>query len=259
MRKNARNMLAFTAGIVTGGLIFSMTGAGETIVQATGGVLDALDASQFDAAAFWLFFAALFAIMNPLVAVPFFVGMTEGYTEKRRRRLALVATVSVGLALVAAALFGREILGFFAISISSFRIAGGIIVLLMGLSLLQSKASSSSNGASEAAASEKRESRDSEAICPLAIPLLAGPGAIATIIIRCEGAVRAYDFVTIGAVIAAMVLVTYVVLRVAVPVARIMGPSGLTVMTRLVGMIVAAIAIDMMVIGIRATFPGMMG
>ena len=219
-------------------------------------MLETVGAAHFDAAAFWLFFAALFAIMNPLVAVPFFVGMTEGYTEKRRRRLALIATLTVFLALVAAALFGREILGFFAISISSFRIAGGIIVLLMGLSLLQSKTTSTMNDASSAA---RAESRDSEAICPLAIPLLAGPGAIATIIIRCETTERACDFVTIGAVIVAMVVVTYVVLRVAVPVARILGPSGLTVMTRLIGMIVAAIAIDMMVIGIRATFPGMAG
>jgi multiple antibiotic resistance protein len=243
-------------GIVVGGMLLSMTGAGESIVNITSGFLDTIGAAHFDAAAFWLFFASLFAIMNPLVAVPFFVGMTEGYTEKRRRRLALIATMSVCLALVAAALFGREILGFFAISISSFRIAGGIIVLLMGLSLMQSKPATNATDASD---TPRTESRDSEAICPLAIPLLAGPGAIATIIIRCETAERACDFVTIGAVIAAMVVITYAILRVAVPVARILGPSGLTVMTRLIGMIVAAIAIDMMVIGIRATFPGMSG
>lgn len=261
MRKNARNMLVYngSVGIVAGGLILSMTGAGESIAEVTRALLDASGAAHFDASAFWLFFAALFAIMNPLVAVPFFVGMTEGYTERRRRRLAFVATVAVALALTAAALFGREILGFFAISIGSFRIAGGIIVLLMGLSLLQSKASVGSSDAPDAPDSESRVSRDSEAICPLAIPLLAGPGAIATIIIRCEGAERVCDFVTIGAVIAAMVVVTYVVLRIAVPVSRILGPSGLTVMTRLIGMIVAAIAIDMMVIGVRMTFPGISG
>lgn len=258
MRKNARNMIVYNGsiGIIAGGMLLSMTGAGESIVEATGGLLDTIGAAHFDAAAFWLFFAALFAIMNPLVAVPFFVSMTEGYTEKRRRRLALIATLAVFLALVAAALVGREILGFFAISIGSFRIAGGIIVLLMGLSLLQSKATPAADDDSEA---PRPESRDSEAICPLAIPLLAGPGAIATIIIRCESAERACDFVTIGAVIAAMVAVTYVVLRAAVPVARILGPSGLTVMTRLIGMIVAAIAIDMMVIGVRLTFPGIAG
>jgi multiple antibiotic resistance protein len=243
-------------GIVVGGMLLSMTGAGESIVNITTGFLGTIGATHFDAAAFWMFFASLFAIMNPLVAVPFFVAMTEGYTEKRRRRLALVATIAVLLALVAAASFGREILGFFAISISSFRIAGGIIVLLMGLSLLQSKPATIANDTPDA---PRSDSRDSEAICPLAIPLLAGPGAIATIIIRCETAERACDFINIGAVIAAMVVITYAILRVAVPVARILGPSGLTVMTRLIGMIVAAIAIDMMVIGIRATFPGMAG
>ena len=258
MGKNARNWIMYNGsiGIVAGGMLLSMTGAGESIMSLTGDVLDNIGAAHFDAAAFWMFFASLFAIMNPLVAVPFFVTMTDGYSEARRRRLALIATASVFLALVAAALFGREILGFFAISISSFRIAGGIIVLLMGLSLLQSRPGSAS---SEAPDSARAESRDSEAICPLAIPLLAGPGAIATIIIRCETAERACDFITIGAVIAAMVVVTYAILRVAVPVARVLGPSGLTVLTRLIGMIVAAIAIDMMVIGIRSTFPGMVG
>jgi len=258
MRKNPRNMIMYNGsiGVVAGGILLSTTGAGESIVSLIGGLLDTVGAAHFDVAAFWLFFASLFAIMNPLVAVPFFVSMTDGYTEKRRRRVALVATISVLLALVAAALFGQEILGFFAISISSFRIAGGIIVLLMGLSLLQSKPVTTENSASDA---PRQESRDSEAICPLAVPLLAGPGSIATIIIRCETAQRAYDFVTIGAVIAAMVLITYVILRVAVPVARILGPSGLTVLTRLIGMIVAAIAIDMMVIGMRASFPGMSG
>ena len=258
MRKNARNLIVYNGsmGVIVGGMLLSMTGAGEAIVELTSNLFDVGGAAHFDAAAFWMFFASLFAIMNPLVAVPLFVSMTDGYAEKRRRRVALVATGAVFLALVAAALFGREILGFFAISISSFRIAGGIIVLLMGLSLLQSKPATTSEETSDA---PRPECRDSEAICPLAIPLLAGPGAIATIIIRCETAQQACDFITIGAVIAAMVLVTYVILRVAVPVARILGPSGLTVMTRLIGMIVAAIAIDMMVIGIRSTFPGMMG
>ena len=258
MGKHARNLLLYhgSIGVVAAGALPSMSGAGESTVEVIREMLDVIGAAHFDAAAFWLFFASLFAIMNPLVAVPFFVSMTEGYTEKRRRRLAFVATLTVLLALVAAALFGREILGFFAISVSSFRIAGGIIVLLMGLSLLQSKSSKASR---EESAASRSESRDSEAICPLAIPLLAGPGAIATIIIRCESAQQVCDFVTVGAVIAAMTVITYVILRTAVPVARILGSSGLTVMTRLIGMIVAAIAIDMMVIGIRATFPGMSG
>jgi multiple antibiotic resistance protein len=258
MRSNSRNLMILSGpvGIVVGGALMSVTGAGEALIDIVARFIDTRGDVRFDAPGFWMFFASLFAIMNPLVAVPFFVSMTNGHSEKRRGRLALIATLAVCLALVAAALFGREILGFFAISVSSFRIAGGIIVLLMGLSLLQAKAPEISVEASEAS---RAASRDSEAICPLAIPLLAGPGAIATIIIRCETAERTCDFITIAAVIAAMVVVTYVVLRLAVPVARFLGQSGLTVMTRLIGMIVAAIAIDMMVIGLRNTFPGMVG
>lgn len=257
MNKDFRNLVFYNAsiGVVVGGVLLSMSGAGESIVEATSRMLGDMEPMRFDSAEFWVFFASLFAIMNPLVAVPFFVSMTEGHSHARRRRLAGIATVAVLLALVVAAIVGREILGFFAISLSSFRIAGGIIVLLMGLSLLHAKSTDAEkdNGGSTSTP------RDSEAICPLAIPLLAGPGSIATIIIRCESAAGAGEFVTIAGVIAAMVVITYLVLRIAVPLARVLGPSGLTVTTRLIGMIVAAIAIDMMVAGIRGTFPGFAG
>lgn len=258
MRYKVRNLVIVngSVGLAAGGLLLSMTAADESIVNLTGRLFETGEILRFDTVAFWTFFASLFAIMNPLVAVPFFVSMTEGHSEQRRRWLALIATISVFIALVAAAVFGREILGFFAISISSFRIAGGVIVLLMGLSLLQAK---SPEPADESLTASRTETRSSEAICPLAIPLLAGPGSIATIIIRCESAERASDVIAIAAVIAAMVAITYAVLRTAVPVARMLGPSGLTVMTRLIGMIVAAIAIDMMVIGIRIAFPALGG
>ena len=225
---------------------------GDYAGSAVNDIVEIVAVFPFDAKAFWTLFAALFAIMNPLVALPYFVELTRHMSGRQRRQLAFVCAATVMVALVIAALFGREILGFFAISVSSFRIAGGIIVLLMGLSLMNAKGSAKSDHSPESARASNRES---EAICPLAIPLLAGPGAIATVILQCEGAQQPGDFVTIGAVIGSMVVVTYVVLRVAVPVARIVGQSGLMVATRLIGMVVAAIAIDMMVIGIRAILP----
>lgn len=208
----------------------------------------------FDTAEFWVFFASLFAIMNPVVAIPIFVSMTEGRPAAYRQRLSLLAALTVMMALISAAMFGREILAAFAIAMGSFRIAGGIIVLLMGLSLLQAKVMS---GGPSPAAGEEAKDPGAHAICPLAIPLLAGPGAIATIILKCEGAASLSDYVIIGTVILTMVVVTYVTLRMAVPVANLLGRTGLTVVTRLSGMIVAAIAVDMVVIGVRNFFPGL--
>jgi multiple antibiotic resistance protein len=210
-------------------------------------------ALAFDPEGFVTLLVSLFAIMNPVVAVPLFVSMTEGRAVETRRKLALVIAATVCIALTAAAVLGEQILALFAIGIPSFRIAGGIIVLLMGLTMLQAKVASGRRSRSKGADAAQA---DSEAICPIAIPLLAGPGAIATVILRCQGAEAACDYVTLGAVIAVMVVLVYLTLRAAVPIARVLGGTGLMVLTRLMGMIIAAIAIDMAVIGIKAAFAG---
>lgn len=220
------------------------------------GLLDSLrqigDAVPIDMASFWALFAALFAIMNPLIAVPLFVRVTSGRRASESQRLASLVSFSVLLVLMAAAIAGQQLLDFFAISIGAFRISGGVIVLLMGLAMMRSESGAkASSSADEGSASEGQ----SLAICPLAIPLLAGPGAIATIIVESQAASVPADFATIAAVIGAMVALIYLVLRLASPIARALGPTGLMVATRLIGMIVAAIAIDMMVIGLRLSFP----
>jgi multiple antibiotic resistance protein len=209
----------------------------------------------FDRGNFWTFFAALFAIMNPVIAIPIFVHITRRRNAGCRRRLAAVSSFTVLAALITAAVLGQQLLAFFAISIGSFRIAGGIIVLLMGLAMLHSKASEPQED--ETASDAPAESQgDSQAICPIAIPLLAGPGGIATLILQSQGAAGLSDYGMIACAIALMVILTYVTLRLAMPIARALGPTGLMVTTRLVGMIVAAIAVDMMVIGVTLSFPG---
>jgi multiple antibiotic resistance protein len=209
---------------------------------------------DFDRDDFWTFFAALFAIMNPLVALPLFVRVTRGSESAVRRRVALICSVAVLLTLIAAALFGQQLLGFFAISIGSFRIAGGVIVLLMGLAMMRSESDSTEGRDSGEEAT--RGDAHSHAICPMAIPLLAGPGAIAIIILQSQTAVTPADFGLITCVIASIFALTYLTLRLAGPIARFLGSTGLMVTTRLIGMIVAAIALDMMVIGLRLSFPG---
>ena len=254
MRINSQ-MSAFakaSMGAAAVALALSTTNAADGLGAAIPRIALALEDTSFDIAAFGVFFAALFAIMNPVVAVPIFTGIAEGKSERERNRLAFVVTATVLVALVAAALFGHLILDAFGIGMPAFRIAAGLIVLLMGLSMLGAAGFVKSTASAQ---TDQTANRESEAICPLGIPLLAGPGSMAIVIIECEMAERASDFVTIGAVIVAMVLVVYVVLRVAVPIACALGDSGLAVLTRIMGMIAAAIAIDTMVTGACAAFP----
>jgi multiple antibiotic resistance protein len=245
--------IAGFAALAAGILIYAGS-MGTWSVEASGiaEVVSSFSAQPlFDSVMFWTSFASLFAIMNPVVAVPFFVSITEASSERERRQTTGIASFTVLAAMVVAALFGKSVLAFFAIDPSSFRIAGGFAVLLMELSMLRGE---TLPGAGTNAADTGGRAH---AICPVAFPLIAGPGGIVTIILMSESADRFSDNVTIGAVIVAMFIVTHVILRLAMPVARFLGNQGLLVVTRLLGMIVSAIAIDMAVIGIRHHFPGL--
>jgi multiple antibiotic resistance protein len=250
---NTRYTVAGISALAAGILIYA--GSKESWPIAASGISDVVSSfsSQplFDSVMFWTSFASLFAIMNPVVAVPFFVSITEKSSERERRQTAGIASFTVLAAMVVAALFGKSVLAFFAIDPSSFRIAGGFAVLLMGLSMLRGETLPSA-GSKEADAD-----RRAHAICPVAFPLIAGPGGIVTLILMCDSAEGVSDNFTIGAVIVAMFVVTHVILRLAMPVARLLGNQGLLVVTRLLGMIVSAIAIDMAVIGISQHFPGL--
>lgn len=254
-----KNRVAACAGgsavLMAGGALYASASWTGTPGLSAGGVLSlAEQAISFDHTAFWAFFAALFAIMNPLIAVPMFVRMTRRHNSAQRRKLATVCSATVLFVLLASALFGEQLLAFFAIDISSFRIAGGMIVLLMGLAMMSSK--TGDDVAADAGDGTVAEDERSQAICPMAIPLLAGPGAIATLILQSQTAAMPADYGMIACVISAIVVLTYLTLRLAVPIARLLGPTGLMVATRLIGMIVAAIAMDMVVAGLHVAFPG---
>jgi multiple antibiotic resistance protein len=246
---------ASVAFLAAGAFFFSANHGAGTDVAGSNILLLTRQIFSFDGAAFWSFFAALFAIMNPMIAVPLFVRMTKQRSVANRRRLAYRCSATVLLVLIASALFGQQLLDFFAIGIGSFRIAGGIILILMGLAMMRSAGGAKdSNGPGD----EADDDGESQAICPMAIPMLAGPGAIAAITLQSQMAVAPSDFGLIACTILAIVAVTYLALRTAVSTAQFLGPTGLMVVTRLIGMVVTAIAIDMMVIGLRASFPAVL-
>ena len=126
---------------------------------------------------------ALFAIVNPIGSVPIFISATDGWNRQQKLRTANVVALTVFLVLAASALFGEGILAFFSITIPSFQVGGGILILLIAINMLHAKQSHSKQTPEEA---KTMEERDVIAIVPLSIPLLAGPGAISSMIIAAQ-------------------------------------------------------------------------
>ena len=207
-----------------------------------------------DGAEFLEFLAAMLAIMNPIGGMPVFISLTADRSPDERRRIALVASLAVLVVLAVTALAGQPILQFFGISVASFRVAGGIIVLLIALSMLQAKRSEVHHTEDEAA---DGVAKDSPAVFPLAIPMISGPGAISTVIIYSHQAHGPAGWAAIVAVLLVMVLATYVGMRVAVPVAAALGTTGMNVAVRLMGILLAAIAVEMIAGGLVGLFPAL--
>jgi multiple antibiotic resistance protein len=199
-------------------------------------------------------FIALLAIMNPIGNIPLFLAMTEGDDDAKRRRMALVTTIAVLVTLLIVAIAGNRILAAFGITIHDLRVAGGIVVLLIGLSMLHSETSGMHNSAAE---TEEGRRKDSPAIVPLAIPLTAGPGAMATVIVFAQNARATVDYAALGGAIAAASLTTYLAFRAGTRVQRILGVSGMNIMVRIMGLLLASIAVGLIAAGLKGMFPAL--
>lgn len=200
------------------------------------------------------FIVTLIAILDPFMAVPFFLSMSAQRPEAERRRIAWVASATVFAILAGSALSGEALLLFLGASLSSFRLAGGLVLLLMALAMLQAQPGDVRQTEAEATDS----THEPTGIVPLAIPLLAGPGAISTVML----AVQHGGWETQMAVIADIALVCtllWLMLRLAIPLGHRLGRSGFNVATRLLGLLLAAIAVESMADGLKALFPVLAG
>ena len=207
-----------------------------------------------DWAEYTKFFLALLVIVNPLGTVPLFVSMTAGHSAEERRKIARVASLAVGVVLVVSAIGGQHLLAFFGISIASFKVGGAILILLMAISMMHAAPARERQTQEEAA---EAEDKDSIAVVPLAIPLLSGPGAISTTIIY---ATARPSFVHIGLIVfccALIALVTWLALRVAAPVSRWLGTTGVNIAIRIMGLLLAAVAVEIFASGALELFPGL--
>ena len=197
---------------------------------------------------------ALLVIVDPLGAIPPFIVMGGNLSQGQKVRIARVASVAVTIVLIASAIIGEALLRFFGITIASFKVGGAILILLMAISMLQAQPVRDKQTPEEA---KEAEDKDSIAVVPLAIPLLAGPGAISAVIIY---AAEGRGILHISVIVACCLIVglaTWLSLRVATPVARMLGKTGINIAIRLMGVILAALAVEIFASGIVVLLPGL--
>ncbi|HVY06927.1 MAG TPA: MarC family protein [Burkholderiales bacterium] len=195
---------------------------------------------------------ALLAIVDPVASLPVFLSTTSGYTRAERRRVTQIVAVTVFCVLAGAALIGTQVLHFFGISLSSFQIAGGILLLLMAISMLQAKESGIRQTPDEALEAEEK---DAVAVVPLGIPLLAGPGAISTMIIATHHSERYFDHFTLLIPAALISVAVWATFAAATRISDRLGKTGMNIITRVMGLIIAAIGVEYVYRGIVELFP----
>lgn len=199
---------------------------------------------------------ALFAIVDPVGVIPIFLLATQGYTLIQQRNAARIAALTV-LGVLSAAVFGGEpMLAFFDIRLAAFSVAGGLLLLLLALSMVQAHVSPQRQTQDEAVEAEEK---DAVGVVPLGIPLLAGPGAMTHVIVA-AGAVRGEPLQQAALLIpvALVALSVWLAFRTAPAIARHLGRTGIHVVTRLMGLIIAAISIEMIAAGLGKLFPGLL-
>ena len=198
----------------------------------------------------------LLAIVNPLACVPFFIHYTQGFGPAQRRRTVWIASVTVFVVIALSALLGLQILSFFGISLGGFQVGGGMLLLTAALSMLNAQPAEARATVGEMQDAESRSAVGASiAVVPLAIPLLTGPATMSTVVFYADKArtlLQLSVLVGYGLVIA---VATALCLSLAGPIARFLGQTGINVMTRLMGLILAALAVEVMADGLVSLFP----
>lgn len=198
-------------------------------------------------------FVTLISILNPLGVIPIFLAVTAE-EQPQQKRITIKRTVTaVALILLLSAYGGSYLLDFFGIDIDSFRIAGGVLLLLMAVHMLQAKTPTvKTNEYEQSEAVEKED----VSVVPLAIPLLAGPGSISTVILFSTSMPHIADKIALGVIILTAALLIWPVLMLSKPIGERLGRTGLNIATRIMGLILAAIAVRFMLEGLLHFFRG---
>lgn len=200
--------------------------------------------------------SAVFFVVDPFAVAPLFVAMTPRDSDQRRAAMARKAALVAGCVLAAFTLGGQLVFQLFGVTLPAFKVAGGILLLLTSLDQLRSKESTTRTSGEEIA---EGAAKDDVAIVPIGMPLLAGPGSIATVMVL---AGDAKGWAEVGAVLAAVAVTAVAcwgVLSMASAVNRVMGATGRAVLLRVTGLLLAAVAVQFMISGVTEAFPFLLG
>ena len=198
----------------------------------------------------------LLAIVNPLAIVPFFIHYTQNFSPVQRRNTIRVSSLSAFVVIAISALAGLQILEFFGISLASFQVGGGMLLLTSALNMLNAQPAEAKTSSHELEDGvEKAAMGASIAVVPLTIPLLTGPATMSTVVIYADKAKTVLQMGTLVGYGVVVALATALCFSLAQPIARVLGKTGINVMTRLMGLILAALAVEVMSDGLTKLFP----
>ena len=200
----------------------------------------------------------LLAVVNPLAIVPFYIHYTQGFSPAQRHRTVVTASFTAFLVIASSALLGLQILEFFSISLASFQVGGGMLLLISSMNMLNAQPAEAKPNTHEMEdGAQKAAMGASIAVVPLTIPLLTGPATISTVVIYAERAKTFLQLLTLVGYGVVIGLAAALCFALADPIARVLGKTGINVMTRLMGLILAALAVEVMALGLLKLFPGL--
>jgi multiple antibiotic resistance protein len=197
---------------------------------------------------------ALLAIVNPIGVIPFFIAFTQSLGNAQRRHTIRVASFSAFVVIAVSALAGLKIIEFFGISIASFQVGGGTLLLISALQMLNAQPAEAKPGDVDEG-NQKADAGASIAIVPLTIPLLTGPATISTVVIYAEKTRHLWEHAVLVGYGVVIGLITYAAFSAAGRIAKVLGRTGINVMTRLMGLILAAMAVELLADGLAKLFP----
>jgi multiple antibiotic resistance protein len=197
---------------------------------------------------------ALLAIVNPIGVIPFFIHFTQGFNREQRQRTIRISAFTAFLVIAVSALAGLQIIEFFGITLASFQVGGGMLLLISALQMLNAKqAESSAEDLTDA--NSKIDAGSSIAVVPLTIPLLTGPATISTMVIYAEKTRHWWEVLVLVGYGVVIALSVWVAFSLSGRIARVLGKTGINVMTRLMGLILAALGVEIMADGLLKLFP----
>ncbi|MCP1660925.1 MarC family protein [Neisseria perflava] len=203
---------------------------------------------------------ALMVLINPFATLPIYLDLTRNHSKRERRKVAGVAALTVFIVIAVFAISGGFLLKLLGISVGSFQVGGGILVFLIAISMMNGDGNPAKPdvGTSEDNAITvpvQKHNATAVAVVPIAIPMMAGPGGISTVIIYASAAKSYRDILAIVAAGLLVGVICYLILRASDQISKWLGDTGLSILNRVMGMLLAAVSVEIIVAGLRSIFP----